>query len=66
MSLISLVLSIFIVVGSFALAWYLWQRLLTSAERLKELHEDLARKDHELQSRMIEIETTQTSENKKD
>jgi hypothetical protein len=58
----TLLLSIIIVLGSFALAWYLWQRLVSNSEKLKALHEELARQERELQRRMIEAETTQTHE----
>jgi len=58
----TLLLSIIIVFGGFGLAWYLVQRLTANAARLKELHEDLARQDRELQRRLLEIENKQTHE----
>ncbi len=51
----SLLLSILVVIGSLALAFYLWQRLVGNAARLKDLHEELERNDRDLQRRMIEF-----------
>ena len=51
----SILLSILVVIGSLALAFYLWQRLVNNAAKLKELHEELERNDRDLQRRMIEF-----------